>query len=222
MRAEELKLLFSYDDYIWYHVQLMQEPLYHLISTDKLKEIVDRAVRRGNEMAGRFADDITSKGAESWLQSRGFSVKENNKVQLPPFVMFAAVTMKARQIELFTDTIKKVHRAISEQHVWRNGIIPSESDLRNIILTHECYHVLEESAETVDKLGINYKVFFLKRTAVLKQSDEIAATVFCKEICNIDFNPCILNVALLSTYDKGAVDMFESVASAFENTWRIS
>lgn len=219
MNEDMLFRLLSYDDSSWYLLQLMREQLYEHIPVEDRKSVIARCEARGKEMARRFARENSDMPIADWFVSRGIKIKLLSEAQAPPLILFASVSTKPACVKVYTDAIKRACQSINLDAAWPDGHAPDSAMLQKIILSHECFHLLDDQEDEARRFiyRVHYKIGPLKRSATIRQTAEITAAAFTKELCALSFNPGILDVALLTAYDKKGKDSAQQFITSLES-----
>ena len=196
--------LASLDNRVWSSFLLKADLLYDRIPSNERIIIIEKAVEYGKAKAALWLNKYKGKKFEAQLKKTGVTIVENKKHQKPPVILLAFYESKAKQIEIFTDAVALVCSTMPKKMNETYGMQLTNPDvIREIVLAHECFHMLDfRDEKKPSRYSISYKIGPLKRTASIHKFDEIAATTFVEEVCGLQFNPTILNVALMESYDS--------------------
>lgn len=217
MTDETLQKLLQYDDRAWYYVQLMKDPLFDRIGAQERKLAIVRAMEIGTRMARDFLAQNPDADFEQWFKGRKIEFSVDERTQSFPIVLFAAVTTSPERIRIHMDAIRSAYAALtSNTGRWASGHSIDRDAIQKIVLAHECFHILDEQ-DPHEKYRVDYTIGPFHRRATILQFDEIEAAAFAKECCGLDFNPGILDVALLSAYDKKRKDTPQIFLTALQN-----
>jgi len=215
MTEEQLKKLKEFSDDAWYYLLLQRDPLYEKIKPEEESRILNMSKERGRLLAKKWleaGDDIDL--IQDRLEYNGVNVRLLEYDQKPPMVIFAALKTKPLELDLYMPALRLARQQLDIPAVWENQIVPETESIRNLILAHEAFHFMDDA----DPLGryverLEYKVGFIPRKASLHTTDEISAAVFAQELAHPNYNPGLLDVALLCAYQTKK----ENYASMFIN-----
>ena len=218
MEQEVISKLLSYEDRVWYQMQLMREPVFDHIPKEELEDVIQSCVQRGLDLVEQYRELEGYIPFEEWFEQRNVSICSKEEIQAPPLILFASVSTKPARVDIYTDALSKALSSLSSDSQWPDGEAPEMDLLRQVVLAHECFHILEEDdLKHRYNYTVHYKIGPLQRSATLRQTTEVSAAVFAKEICGLRFNPGILDVALLTAYDKKGKDSAQTFLKSLEH-----
>ena len=138
--GEMNKRLSEVDDISWGMYAFSRDVLCHRIGDEKKRDMIQKAVECGNQLAERTALRFGTTDPWQIARSLGLSITFPKEANVGGRILFALFT-PPNQIQIMREPIQK---AASDEQVRR---LVTEDQMKNLILGHELFHFLEEEEE---------------------------------------------------------------------------
>lgn len=188
-------------DEVWQRRIVLSDPYAHHFTETQISEMIEKSkslgLRKGRELLQKFGNLNTA------IKVLGVTVQivEDEAFFMPGVVNFGQYYDKKIWVsETFLQSVE-LYKERMESFFGRFSAL-------DIVVAHELFHHLEEMDpalnESIFTIEIK-KVFFLKKMVSPDCIGEIAAFTFAKEVTDIRFNPCILEMVHLWNKNKNYV-----------------
>ena len=208
----------GYDDISWGLLMFSKDPMKKKIPEENVRSIIEHALNAGYAAAEVWLSEHAGESFGEWIRSGKLKIVLNEKTQSPHYALLSIFEEKSERVTLFQDSISRVSAAASESV----PELEESEDVSSLILAHEYFHYMEYHKMVgfggYDMFAVK-TIFGMKRTLKLIAYSEIAANAFAKKVCAVNFFPALLDVLLLSTFDKANIDKYELwfKANGFDN-----
>lgn len=209
MEDKKLKSLLNLDDYYYY---------LYLLNSDVFKDrIYDKSqiIKQSQECAIKCAKKLKNQniGIYDLKTKYDLAYEEENSQNI--FNLYdLAVFESPNKLIFHKDNIKTLENEIKKE----NNPIFSKVNPRDIIISHEIYHMLEEDGLITDNIYISYQILgFINKKVKLTAPSEIGAMVFAKEFLSLDYNPIILNYFLARANNREEIIYSKLIGGLDEN-----
>lgn len=209
MEDKKLKSLLNLDDYYYY---------LYLLNADVFKDRINnksQIIKQSVECAIKCAKQLKYKniGIYDLINKYDLVYEEENSRNI--FNLYdLAVFESPNKIIFHKDNIKNLENEIKRE----NNPIFAKVNPRDIITSHEIYHLLEEDGLITDNICISYQILgFIKKKVKLRAPSEIGAMVFAKEFLSLDFNPVVLNYFLARANNREEIMYDKLIGGLDEN-----
>ena len=209
MEDKKLKSLLNLDDYYYY---------LYLLNADVFKDRINnksKIIKQSVECAIKCAKDLKDKntGIYDLINKYKLVYEEENSQNI--FNLYdLAVFESPNKIIFRKDNIRTLEGEIKKE----KSPIFSKVNPRDIITSHEIYHLLEEDGLITDNIYISYQILgFIKKKVKLRAPSEIGAMVFAKEFLSLDFNPVVLNYFLARANNREEIIYNKLIGGLDEN-----
>lgn len=182
-------------DYAWYK-ELFNKTEKEKLTSEEMDEIIQNSITSAEEVYAKFAADIELVGVEGLIKRYGTEVSYNDLNESNTVI--AMYDKKDNLLIIFNHSIAELHSQIKKRGI--EDIISKEL-LKNLILSHELYHIIEMNEEDIYTYSefYTYKFLGFSRKKRLAVASEIGAFHFSKLLNEIDFSPCIISSLYVET-----------------------
>lgn len=183
-------------------MQLSLDKYFSKIPTNKHSEIIERALGLGE----RVAKEYRSVDLKQAFIDAGYCIEYTNNAKQ---VLTQGLLMRAEIIEdnlgkrvlIYKDSIEQALRDLNRQ-----GIASTKSNIEQIYLAHEFFHLLEMDDHVqdevlmmnVERLKVLGKTFYGR----LQSPSEIASNRFAQLVCRCEFNPLLIDELFIGGCDE--------------------
>lgn len=209
MEDKKLKSLLNLDDYYYY---------LYLLNADVFKDRINnkyQIIKQSVECALKCAKQLKDQniGFYDLINKYDLVYEEENSQNI--FNLYdLGVFESPNKIIFHKDNIKNLENEIKRE----NNPIFAKVNPRDIITSHEIYHLLEENRLITDNICISYQILgFIKKKVKLRAPSEIGAMVFAKEFLSLDFNPVVLNYFLARANNREEIMYDKLIGGLDEN-----
>ncbi|MDM8183427.1 hypothetical protein QUV97_07165 [Enterococcus cecorum] len=164
-------------------LELKQDMFYHKIPQERIPYYVHQSLKIGRI----YAQNLPNKNIKQLYKTVDIKIKEEDNDG-----KFFKIEMRAQfEVDKKGNYIVYVYKSSIDKLAKANNL--SFEKMKNIVLTHEYFHYLEEkmNQHVFDELESveTFKLSKLIRTAKIRRTSEIAANVFAKEVANLKYLP---------------------------------
>lgn len=158
------------------------------ISEETLAKMVHDAIRIGEDAASDYIGANIIEQAEK----SGITLKMMEGGVFGERLLRAQYDDSVKAITVYTDGITSILNTPGAEVI---GIIPTVEKVREVLLWHEFFHVLEYTKLGLlgDKFKVPGKMLWFKVEHPLYQISEISANVFAKKVMGLKYNPLVLD-----------------------------
>lgn len=209
MEDKKLKSLLNLDDYYYY---------LYLLNADVFKDRINnksQIIKQSVECALKCAKQLKDQniGFYDLINKYDFVYEEENSQNI--FNLYdLGVFESPNKIIFHKDNIRTLEEEIKKEKI----SIFAKVNPKDIITSHEIYHLLEENRLITDNICISYQILgFIKKKVKLRAPSEIGAMVFAKEFLSLDFNPVLLNYFLARANNREEIMYDKLIGGLDEN-----
>jgi len=209
MEDKKLKSLLNLDDYYYY---------LYLLNADVFKDRINnksQIIKQSVECALKCAKQLKDQniGFYDLINKYDLVYEEENSQNI--FNLYdLGVFESPNKIIFHKDNIRTLEEEIKKEKI----SIFAKVNPKDIITSHEIYHLLEENRLITDNICISYQILgFIKKKVKLRAPSEIGAMVFAKEFLSLDFNPVVLNYFLARANNREEIMYDKLIGGLDEN-----
>lgn len=209
MEDKKLKSLLNLDDYYYY---------LYLLNADVFKDRINnkyQIIKQSVECALKCAKQLKDQniGFYDLINKYDLVYEEENSQNI--FNLYdLGVFESPNKIIFHKDNIRTLEEEIKKEKI----SIFAKVNPKDIITSHEIYHLLEENRLITDNMCISYQILgFIKKKVKLRAPSEIGAMVFAKEFLSLDFNPVVLNYFLARANNREEIMYDKLIGGLDEN-----
>lgn len=209
MEDKKLKSLLNLDDYYYY---------LYLLNADVFKDRINnksQIIKQSVECALKCAKQLKDQniGFYDLINKYDLVYEEENSQNI--FNLYdLGVFESPNKIIFHKDNIRTLEEEIKKEKI----SIFAKVNPKDIITSHEIYHLLEEDGLITDNICISYQILgFIKKKVKLRAPSEIGAMVFAKEFLSLDFNPVVLNYFLARANNREEIMYDKLIGGLDEN-----
>jgi hypothetical protein len=185
------------------------EDLYNLILSNEIEkydnyyncgDLIVTAITNSNNIKEAIEIEFGSVSVKKYLEELNVKlVYDENAIDefYPLFACFKAPDI----IQINRKIIENTKQLIIDFEL--SSIINIE-EIEDILIAHELFHYLVDKQKNsfFDEKHLYVKSFIFKKGYRLGELEEIAAMNFAKELLKLNYNPYLLNIIMMYTYDK--------------------
>ena len=213
--GEMNKRLSEVDDISWGMYAFSRDVLCHRIGDEKKRDMIQKAVECGNQLAERTALRFGTTDPWQIARSLGLSITFPKEANVGGRILFALFT-PPNQIQIMREPIQK---AASDEQVRR---LVTEDQMKNLILGHELFHFFEEEEEKIytrTETITLWKFFGYRHTSTIRALSEIAGMAFTKNLNQFPYSPFTLDILLYYNYNSSeASAIYAEVMQQYEES----
>lgn len=195
-----LKYLQSLKDVHWGRYAFSREPLEGKFTSEQKDALTHSAVQCGRVWATWVVKKYKTANPWQIAQAMNIHVECSSQTVGGGELLFAQF-VQPNEITIFTNCLNNLQSL--------ETILPNRDTLKNILLAHELFHAIEEQNKCnifTHTLKIElWRKPFSNRSRIVCLS-EIAAMAFAQELLGLSFNPYLLDVFLVYSYDQTAAN----------------
>lgn len=206
------------DEY-WYERFLMEDsasrPLNYLEKSSIIKQCMQEAQRQKQKLEERFGVQT----AEQYIQIFGYRTKEEEPELMPSFLYMGIVEPGEREVRLNMTVIRLLESYLCREFSRQDEKIQK---LREIILFHELFHIIEESDDQIYTRSVSVSTRILgvipwKRS--VEAASEIGAVHFSRLLSEASFSPGLYIKYLLAATNQKA-DVGDEYRGSKKGGWK--
>lgn len=209
--SSEFEDLFRQTDEAWYWYLMSKDPLYSKLDFSLIPALITQAEECGISVASQLIQEWGTRDILEIYKLLGVEIRESDDGDRLGFY-YLSVFEPDNLVRVFVNRLEEVE-AIMLSELGGKFLIPGR--VKTLLLAHELYHFLENRTPTIFTESYRFKLWNIGPFAYKSQLialSEIGATAFAKAICMIDYNPCIINYALLfSIAPQSASQLYQKV-----------
>lgn len=198
-------------DLTWYWYLFSKDPLFRKVDHEKIDELIVRAVACGKAEATRLINEYKTNDVSRLYDWMEIAIEESEDPGSFG-IYYLSIYQPDKGVQVFINRVQMVEDVITA-NLGDSSLMPDM--VKRLLLTHELYHVCED--RNPDLFTENYELVLWRLGPFSYKSkisalSEIGATAFTKELCGVNFNPLILNYALLySVAPHSAKELYKRV-----------
>lgn len=207
-----LKELNELDEDAWSRYVISNDLLRNKVNPIEGAHLAAQARECGRAWAIRMRDEQQAASPDELARHLGVEVCDNNAPVSGKRVLFAQF-VPDNHIDLMADPLRRYRSLRSHllqgvegaQRDGALGLLPTPETTRELILSHELFHVIEDQNESeifTRTATIRLQKFFgFENRSTLRSLGEIGAGAFAQEYVGSSFNPFALDILLSWAYD---------------------
>lgn len=183
-------------DRAWYWYLMSKDPLYSKLDPSSIPSLISRAEECGISVASKLVQRYGTNDIFEIYKLLGISVVESEDTGSFGFY-FLSLYEPDSLVRVYTNRVEEVKEIIRTESE-NSALFPEKVETH--LLAHELYHFRENQSPelfTENHRFTLWKIGPFAYKSRLNALSEIGATAFTKAFCNINYNPCIINYALL-------------------------
>lgn len=183
-----LKEMLSKSDYDWYREEFNQTEQKKL-SSHEMDDIIRKSIKSAEDVFENAKEDLNVMGSVGMVEHYGTKVSFNTENDSNRLI--AMYDRRENMLIIFNHSIDTLHERIKQAGMSR---ILDKDTLRDLIIAHELYHIIEMNEEDVFTYSKFYetKILGFTRKNRLATASEIGAFHFSKIVTGVNFSPCII------------------------------
>ncbi len=183
-----LEEMLAKSDKDWYREEFNRTEQKKL-TTDEMDDIIKKSIKSAEDVYENVKVDLVAMGSEGMIENYGTKVTFNTKNDSNRLI--AMYDRRENMLIIFNHSIDTLHERIKNAGMSR---ILDKKTLKDLIIAHELYHIIEMNEEDVFTYSKFYESTILGFTkkSRLATASEIGAFHFSKIVTGVNFSPCII------------------------------
>lgn len=203
--------LLAQSDMSWYRHLFSKDPLFSRVNENRIDSIITDAAACGTNEALRVMQAFGTSDINEIYNALGVSIIESTDDGGCGIYYFSLYEPES-VVRIYINRLQMVEETIDE-NVGTSSLMPAT--VQGLLLAHELYHVCENRNPelfTESYHLVLFKIGPFTHKSRIRILSEIGASAFAKKLCSVEYNPLILNYALLlSVSPNSAEDLYLSV-----------
>lgn len=201
------------DECIWGEYAFSRDLLKSRVEIREKQDMIQEAAGCGRMLAEQLMTELHGYSISEMADDYNIRLMTGNESVIGERILLAQYT-PPNEIVIMEEPLKKYEAALKRDHL--EGILPPVSQVYNLLLGHELFHVLEDKYEdtiyTKSKKIILWKLWKYENKSTVRALSEIAAMYFSQTLNQAAFSPFILDILLSLQYSENiAGSIFEDI-----------
>lgn len=203
---ELLRELQGLTDQDWGLYAFAREALRGRFTTREKLELIDGAIRCGEEYARRYREEFPGASPQEIAEGLGLNLLFPELPQDGGGRVLFARFIAPDTIQVFGDAVRKARQALAEDR--KLAELLGQTNIQWVLLAHELFHWVEEEHQDtiftqVTRVDLRPLGLFHHHSRILCLG-EVAAMAFAKELLGLPYSPYLYDIFLLSLYNHQA------------------
>ena len=175
-------------DYEWYK-EVFNRSEQKKLSEEQMDEIIQKSVETAENVFHKVKNKFDSIGINEMINQYGTDVSYNDLNDSDTVI--AMYDRNINVLIVFNHSLDTLHRRIEDIGM---GDILDRETLKQLVISHELYHIVEMNEENIYTYSELYesKILGFARKSKIKAASEIGAYHFSKLVTGIQYSPCII------------------------------
>lgn len=209
----------QWHDEDWYAWYLERDPVARPLNSSQKSSIIRLSMQEAERQMQTLRQRFGTETPESCLRQLGYRMEEENPELMLHF-LYMGLTVPDEHKVCLNRTVLRVLEQYMRAHLPPGD--PRRVKLRDIVLYHELYHVLEETSPemyTRSVCAVRKLLGCIPWKSRVEAASEIGAVHFSKLMARVDFSPCLYTRYLLAATNQ-KTDMGGAYGDGKESGWR--
>lgn len=209
----------QWSDENWYALFLQGDPVARPLNSSQKSSIIRLSMQEAKRQMQTLRQRFGTEEPEPCLRQLGYRIEEENPELMLHF-LYMGLTVPDEHKVCLNRTVLGVLEQYMHTHLPAGD--PQREKLRDIVLYHELFHVLEETSEDI----YTRRVYATRKLlgcipwkSKVEAASEIGAVHFSKLMARAEFSPCLYTRYLLAATNQ-KTDMDGAYGDGKESGWR--
>lgn len=192
------------DDFFWGNYIIKKDPIYGKLDGCTKCRMIEDSIMCAHDTYDRLINEHGRLTAEEYAGRLGIKIDEDDEIS-DAYPCISIYNADPPLIRISSSIIDEIHKYMEVNGVY--GLLGKDG-IREIAISHELFHHLEEIYSNIYTRKRNVEIYVLKiiKCKVCAMStSEIAAVSFSKLLAGIEYSPCIYEILLLLSRNKGCI-----------------